>query len=203
VLPLDTELGQRYFAAMTLCGRYAYAGRDFVAEQVRAILGADMVDAVHNHHNYAFTEQHAGKELIVVRKGATPARPGERGIIAGSMGTPSAIVRGVASPEAAVGFASAPHGSGRVMGRTQAAGRRDWKTGKLLAPGRVTPAMLHEAVTHRGIELRGGGLDESPHVYRNIEDVLAAHAGVIEVETRLYPMGVAMAGEGEIDPYKD
>jgi tRNA-splicing ligase RtcB len=63
--------------------------------------------------------------------------------------------------------------------------------------------MLHDAVTRRGIELRGGGLDESPHVYRNVDDVLAAHAGVIEVETRLYPMGVAMAGEGEIDPYKD
>jgi tRNA-splicing ligase RtcB len=203
VLPLDTELGQRYFAAMELCGRYAYAGRDFVAEQVRALLGARVLDSVHNHHNYAFAEQHGGKHLIVVRKGATPARPGERGIIAGSMGTPTAIVRGIDSPEAAVGFASAPHGSGRVMSRTQAAGKRHWKTGQILAPGRVTAAMLHDAVTRRGIELRGGGLDESPHVYRNIDDVLAAHAGVIEVETRLYPMGVAMAGEGEIDPYKD
>jgi tRNA-splicing ligase RtcB len=203
VLPLDTELGQQYMAAMELGGTYAYAGRDFVAEQVRAILGASVVDAVHNHHNYAFREHHGGKDLIVVRKGATPARPGVRGIIAGSMGTPTAIVRGVASPEAAVGFHSAPHGSGRVMSRTQAAGKRDYRTGKLLSPGRVTPQMLHAAVTARGIELRGGGLDESPHVYRNIDDVLAAHAGVIEVETRLFPMGVAMAGDSVLDPFKD
>jgi tRNA-splicing ligase RtcB len=63
--------------------------------------------------------------------------------------------------------------------------------------------MLHAAVTARGIELRGGGLDESPHVYRNIDDVLAAHAGVIEVETRLFPMGVAMAGDSVLDPFKD
>jgi tRNA-splicing ligase RtcB len=63
--------------------------------------------------------------------------------------------------------------------------------------------MLHAAVTARGIELRGGGLDESPHVYRNIDDVLTAHAGVIEVETKLFPMGVAMAGDSVIDPFKD
>ena len=203
VLPLDTELGQHYMAAMELCGTYAYAGRDFVVEQVRALLGAAVVDTVHNHHNYAFREQHGGKDLIVVRKGATPAGPGVRGIIAGSMGTPTAIVRGVDSPEAVVGFQSAPHGSGRVMSRTQAAGKRDYRTGRLLSPGRVTPEMLHAAVTARGIELRGGGLDESPHVYRNIEDVLAAHVGVITVETRLYPMGVAMAGDSVIDPFKD
>ncbi len=203
VLPLDIELGQQYMAAMELGGMYAYAGRDFVAEQVRAILGAGVVDSVHNHHNYAFRERHGDKELIVVRKGATPAGPGVRGIIAGSMGTPTAIVRGVASPEAAVGFHSAPHGSGRVMSRTQAVGKRDYRTGQILSPGRVTAEMLHSAVTARGIELRGGGLDESPHVYRNIDDVLAAHEAVIEVETRLYPMGVAMAGDSVIDPFKD
>jgi tRNA-splicing ligase RtcB len=200
---LDTELGQQYMAAMELGGTYAYAGRDFVTDQVRAILGVAVVDAVHNHHNYAFREHHGGKDLIVVRKGATPAGPGVRGIIAGSMGTPTAIVRGVASPEAAVGFHSAPHGSGRVMSRTQAAGKRDYRTGQLLIPGRVTSQMLHAAVTARGIELRGGGLDESPHVYRNIDDVLTAHAGVIEVETKLFPMGVAMAGDSVIDPFKD
>jgi tRNA-splicing ligase RtcB (3'-phosphate/5'-hydroxy nucleic acid ligase) len=203
VLPLDTELGQQYMAAMELGGVYAYAGRDFVTEQVRAILGAAVVDTVHNHHNYAFREQHGDKDLIVVRKGATPAGPGVRGIIAGSMGTPTVIIHGLASPEAAVGFGSAPHGSGRVMSRTQAAGKRDYRTGQILSPGRVMPEMLHAAVTARGIELRGGGLDESPHVYRNIEDVLAAHAGVIAVETRLFPMGVAMAGESLIDPFKD
>ncbi len=203
VLGLDTELGQQYMRAMELGGRYAYAGRDFVAAQVGRILGAAAVDSVHMHHNYAFTERHGDQDLIVVRKGATPARPGERGIIAGSMGTPTAIVRGVASPEAAVGFFSAPHGSGRVMSRTQAAGKRDYRTGKILSPGRITPEMMHSVVTTRGIELRGGGLDESPQAYRNIEDVLAAHAGVIDVETRLYPMGVAMAGDSVVDPFKD
>ena len=203
VLPLDTELGQRYLAARELGGKYAYAGRDFVVEQVRKLLGAAVVDTVHNHHNYAFRERHGGKDLIVVRKGATPAGPGVRGIIAGSMGTPTAIVRGVDSPESLVGFYSAPHGSGRVMSRTAAAGKRDYRTGRIISPGRVTPEMLHAAVTARGIELRGGGLDESPQVYRNIDDVLVAHTGVIEVETRLYPMGVAMAGDSVIDPFKD
>lgn len=203
VLPLDTELGQQYMAAMELGGAYAYAGRDFVAEQVREILGAGVLDTVHNHHNYAFRERHGDRDLIVVRKGATPAAPGVRGIIAGSMGTPTAIIRGLDGPEAAVGFHSAPHGSGRVMSRTQAAGKRDYRTGQILSPGRVTPEMLHAAVTAQGIELRGGGLDESPHVYRNIDDVLAAHAGVIAVEKRLYPMGVAMAGDSVLDPFKD
>ena len=203
VLALDTEVGQTYMQAMELAGRYAYAGRDYVTEQVRQILGASIVDEVHMHHNYAWRERHAGQDVVVVRKGATPAGPGVRGIIAGSMGTTTAIVHGVASPEAAVGFRSAPHGSGRVMSRTAAAGKRDRKTGKQLTQGLITPQMLHAAVTARGIELRGGGLDESPQAYRNIDNVLAAHAGVIEVETRLHPMGVAMAGEGEFDPYKD
>jgi tRNA-splicing ligase RtcB (3'-phosphate/5'-hydroxy nucleic acid ligase) len=203
VLDLDTELGADYMAAMELCGRYAYAGRDFVVEQVRKILGATVVATYHNHHNYAFRERHGDQDLIVVRKGATPAAPGVWGIVGGSMGTPTAIVRGVDGPEAAVGFYSAPHGSGRVMSRTQAAGKRDRKTGRQLSPGRVTPEMLHAAVTARGIELRGGGLDESPHAYRDPEIVLAAHDGAIEVVERLYPMGVAMAGEGEFDPFKD
>jgi tRNA-splicing ligase RtcB (3'-phosphate/5'-hydroxy nucleic acid ligase) len=140
VLPLDTELGQQYMAAMELGGVYAYAGRDFVTEQVRAILGAAVVDTVHNHHNYAFREQHGDKDLIVVRKGATPAGPGVRGIIAGSMGTPTVIIHGLASPEAAVGFGSAPHGSGRVMSRTQAAGKRDYRTGPESGPGNAGDA---------------------------------------------------------------
>ncbi len=115
VLSLDTDLGQSYMQAMRLGGRYAHAGRDFVAAQVVKLLGASVVDEVHMHHNYAFEERHGGQDMIVVRKGSTPAQPGMRGIIAGSMGTPTAIVRGLDGPESAVGFYSAPHGSGRVM----------------------------------------------------------------------------------------
>ena len=105
MLSLNTELGQAYWQAMTLAGRYAYAGRDFVVNQVLEILGAHAVDEVHNHHNYAWSEQHNGEEVIVVRKGATPAWPGQRGFIGGSMGDISVIVEGVASDEARAGAA--------------------------------------------------------------------------------------------------
>ncbi|MGN6700507.1 MAG: RtcB family protein, partial [Thermomicrobiales bacterium] len=92
VLPLHGALGQAYLAAMTLAGRYAYAGRDLVVRQVLDILGAEAVDEVHNHHNYAWQETHDGETVMVVRKGATPAFPGQRGFIGGSMGDISVIV---------------------------------------------------------------------------------------------------------------
>jgi len=211
VLSLHTDLGQAYFEAMTLAGQYAYAGRDLVAEQVLRLLGATATDEVHNHHNFAWLEHHHGEDVIVVRKGATPAFPGQRGVIGGSMGDISVVVEGVATPEAAQALQSTVHGAGRVMSRTQAAGKKKWIkdpiTGKkqptIVAPGAVSPAMMQEWLQRVGVELRGGGLDESPHVYRRLPDVLAAHADSVRVLHTLRPLGVVMAGAEVVDPYKD
>ena len=123
LFPVDSELGQAYVSAMTLAGEYAYAGRDVVVGKVLAILGADAVHEVHNHHNFAFREQHFGRTYWVVRKGCTPARPGQEGFVGGSMGDESVIVEGVESDEAEDALFSTVHGAGRVMSRSQAAGK--------------------------------------------------------------------------------
>ena len=98
VIDEDSELGRRYIAAMELAGRYSYAGREWVIERVRKIIGGAVTDMVHNHHNYAWREKHGGRELWVVRKGATPAFPGQRGFVGGSMGDDAVIIEGVDSP---------------------------------------------------------------------------------------------------------
>ena len=209
VLPLRSALGQDYYAAMQLAGRYAYAGRDFVVEQVLAILGTTAGDEVHNHHNYAWLETHNGEEVMVVRKGATPAFPGQRGFIGGSMGDISAIVEGVASDESRLALHSTVHGAGRVMSRTRAAGKRRWtkehgrRVQKTIKAGEISRAMMLDWLHREGVELRGAGTDESPHVYRRLPEVLAVHAGTIRILHTLKPLGVAMAGEDEFDPYKD
>jgi tRNA-splicing ligase RtcB len=202
VLPLGSALGQEYLAAMRLAGRYAYAGRDAVVDQVLGILGTHALEEVHNHHNFAWVEEHGGEELVVVRKGATPNRPGQRSFIGGSMGDVSVIVEGVASDEGALSLDSTVHGAGRVMSRRRAAGKYNWKT-RTYAGGEVTREMMLEWIGRTGVELRGAGTDESPHVYKRLPDVLAAHANTIKVVHTLRPIGVAMAGEDVVDPYKD
>jgi len=205
LLSLDSEMGQAYWAMMTLAGEYAYAGREWVARKVVAIIGARELDLVHNHHNYAWKETHGGKDYIVVRKGATPAWPGQRGFVGGSMGDDSVILRGTEKPNimAQEAMFSTVHGAGRVMSRTQAAGKRNWKTGKVKKTGQITWKMLHEWVDAKGVILRGGGLDESPHAYRRLKDVLRAQGSTIEVLHTLEPLIVVMAGEDEFDPYRD
>ncbi len=209
VLSLAKDLGRDYWQAMTLAGRYAYAGRDFVVDQVLGVLGAKALEEVHNHHNFAWLEEHKGERLVVVRKGATPAWPGQRGIIGGSMGDISVIVEGVDSPESRTALRSTVHGAGRVMSRTQAAGKRRWvrkgacRVPKVVKPGQITKSMMMEWLRREGVELRGGGLDESPHVYRRLQDVLAAHEGTLRILHTLRPLGVAMAGEDVFDPYID
>ncbi len=120
---VDSELGQAYIAAMELAGEYAYAGRDVVVSKVLEILGAEAVHEVHNHHNFAWREEHFGRTYWVIRKGCTPARPGQEGFVGASMGDESVILEGVASPGAEESLYSTVHGAGRVMSRTQAAGR--------------------------------------------------------------------------------
>jgi tRNA-splicing ligase RtcB (3'-phosphate/5'-hydroxy nucleic acid ligase) len=120
---VGSELGESYVAAMELAGDYAYAGRDVVVSKVLEILGAVAVDDVHNHHNFAWPEEHFGRTYWVIRKGCTPARPGQKGFVGGSMGDESVILEGLESAENEQALYSTVHGAGRVMSRSQAAGR--------------------------------------------------------------------------------
>jgi tRNA-splicing ligase RtcB len=120
---LDSELGQSYLAAMELALEYAYAGRDVVVAKVLEILGAEATHEVHNNHNFAAIEEHFGRTFCVIRKGCTPARPGQEGFVGGSMGDESVILEGVESEDSVESLYSTVHGAGRVMSRTQAAGR--------------------------------------------------------------------------------
>jgi tRNA-splicing ligase RtcB (3'-phosphate/5'-hydroxy nucleic acid ligase) len=120
---VGSELGEAYVAAMELAGEYAYAGRDTVVAKVLEILGAEPVHEVHNHHNFAWREEHFGRTYWVIRKGCTPARPGQEGFVGASMGDESVILEGVESAENEQALFSTVHGAGRVMSRSQAAGR--------------------------------------------------------------------------------
>jgi tRNA-splicing ligase RtcB (3'-phosphate/5'-hydroxy nucleic acid ligase) len=120
---VGSELGEAYVSAMELAGEYAYAGRDVVVEKVLEILGADAAHEVHNHHNFAWREEHFGRPYWVIRKGCTPARPGQEGFVGGSMGDESVILEGVGGEEAEWSLFSTVHGAGRVMSRSQAAGK--------------------------------------------------------------------------------
>jgi tRNA-splicing ligase RtcB len=190
VIDEDSELGRRYIAAMELAGRYSYAGREWVIERVRKIIGGNVTDMVHNHHNYAWRENHNGRDLWVVRKGATPAAPGQRGFVGGSMGDDAVIIEGIDGPEAKASLYSTVHGAGRLFGRKE-------------AKRRFTRAEMDAWLTERGVTLVGADLDESPMAYRRLPDVLAAHSGSIKVLHTLRPFAVAMAGEGEFDPFRD
>jgi tRNA-splicing ligase RtcB (3'-phosphate/5'-hydroxy nucleic acid ligase) len=123
LFPIESELGESYVEAMNLALEYAYAGRDVVVDKVLEILGAEATHEVHNNHNEASREQHFGRTYWVVRKGCTPAQPGQEGFVGASMGDESVIVEGVAGEEAEESLFSTVHGAGRVMSRTQAAGR--------------------------------------------------------------------------------
>jgi tRNA-splicing ligase RtcB len=123
VIPVASELGALYIDGMERAGRYAYAGRAWVIRKVLDLLGTSAVDTVHNHHNFAWRELHGGRDLWVHRKGATPAFPGQRGFVGGSMGESAVILRGVEAPWSAEALYSTVHGAGRVMSRRQAAGK--------------------------------------------------------------------------------
>lgn len=200
-LDVSEPIGADYIACMNLAGRYAYAGRDYVCQKVASLLGASILAEVHNHHNFAWLEEHDGRDLWVVRKGATPAFPGQKGFVGGSMGDLSVILEGVESPDAKHSFYSTVHGAGRVMSRTQAAGKKRWKGSR--TGGLISREMMMEWVRSKGVELRGAGTDESPHCYKRLPEVLHHHRESIRILHTLKPLGVAMAGEDEFDPYKD
>ena len=202
ILDLDAPAGHDYWHLMKLAGRYAYAGREWAARKALQIIGGREVELVHNHHNFAWEEEHFGRTFVVVRKGATPAFPGQKGFVGGSMGDDAVILEGArdAGPESpaaelqARALYSTVHGAGRVMSRTAALGKRHRRTGKVLKRGRVSREMMAEWVGRKGVVLRGGGLDESPHVYRRLPEVLAAQGDTVSVLQTLRPLVVVMAG---------
>lgn len=201
----DSTLGQDYLEAMHLAGDYAYAGRDLVVAKVMEIMGADAVEEVLNHHNFAWREHHFGREYWVVRKGCTPAFPGQRGFVGATMDGTSVILEGIDSKASRDALYSTVHGAGRVMSRRQAAGKSRWHKGRKvqMSPGLVDFESVKKRMASKGIELRGAGADEAPEVYKDLDEVLRYHEGTVQILHRLRPIGVAMAGEEVWDPYKD
>jgi tRNA-splicing ligase RtcB len=190
---------------MHLAGRYAYAGREAVARHVvRGILRANALEEVHNHHNFAWRETHGRDQLWVVRKGATPAFPGQRSFVGGSMGDDAVIIEGLNSSTSREALFSTVHGAGRIMSRTQAKGKFVKVNGKRIRQdGLVRHDDMMKWVRDKRVALRGGDVDEAPQAYRRLPEVLAAHAGTIRILHSLRPIGVAMAGKDIVDPYKD
>lgn len=202
VFDVNSNLGSDYIECMNLAGEYAYAGRDWVCGKVARILGANIVEEIHNHHNFAWKEVHNGKEYWVVRKGATPAFPNQKGFVGGSMGDNSVILEGIESNDSRAAFYSTVHGAGRIMSRTEATGLSKWGKKKVREPG-VKQSDMDAWVKRVGVELRGAGVDESPQVYKRLNEVLAHHEGTVRVLHTLTPLGVAMASQDTYDPFKD
>lgn len=202
----NSQIGQDYIQAVRLAGEYAFAGREAVVNKVLEILGNPKITfSVHNNHNFMWYEEHNGDKYWVMRKGATPAFPGQLGFIGANMRDSSVIVRGVDCSESREGLYSTVHGAGRILSRTQAAGKRRWKKGKLIqkTQGLVDLKKVHQELREKNVELRGAGADEAPECYKSLKDVLEYHKNTIEILYTLKPIGVAMAGENDHDPYAD
>jgi tRNA-splicing ligase RtcB len=185
-LDLSSEPGQEYWAAMELMGRYAAANHELIHRHVARALGVEVLLDVENHHNFAWRERHQlpdGREadVIVHRKGATPAGAGVLGVIPGSMGTPGYVVRGKG---VAAALNSAAHGAGRKMSRTKAKQMFTWE---------ATQRLLKA----RGVTLLSAGLDEVPMAYKDIEQVMAAQSDLVEPLAQFEPRLVRMAPSGE------
>lgn len=190
VVDEQSVVGQSYLTGMELAGRYAYAGREWVVERVRQIIGGTVTHTVHNHHNYAWKETHDGRDLWVVRKGATPAWPNQEGFVGGSMGENAVIIEGVDSDLSRKALYSTIHGAGRAYGR-------------MAAKRTFTKTQMNDWLQNAGVILSGGDIDESPMAYKRLPEVLKFHKGTIKVNHTLKPFAVAMAGDGEFDPWKD
>ncbi|HYE21372.1 MAG TPA: RtcB family protein [Tepidisphaeraceae bacterium] len=180
-LDLDSDPGREYWAAMNLMGQYAHANHDVIHRKIVKALKAKVIAGVENHHNFAWKEIHDGKEVIVHRKGATPAGKGVLGVIPGSMATPGFVVRGKGLPSSLM---SASHGAGRQMSRTAAKAKFRW--------GNVKP-ILKDA----GVTLLSAGIDEVPGSYKDIKSVMQAQSDLVEVIAQFDPKIVKMAPEGE------
>jgi tRNA-splicing ligase RtcB len=207
IVDMRSDVGEAYHEAMILGGQYAYAGRDWVCRTVaRIIQGSDdFLDVVHNHHNFAFIETHDDELYFVVRKGSTPAFPGQRSFIGSTMSDVSVIVRGLDTPEAKENLYSTVHGAGRAMSRTAAAGKfKGWGRNKVrISPGLIDEDAMRREVLAKGVHLFGAGADEAPGAYKKLDEVLEFHKDSIAIEHRLTPLVVCMAGSETRDPYKD
>jgi tRNA-splicing ligase RtcB len=182
-LSLDSEAGQEYWAAMNLMGDYAAANHDVIHRLVTKLLGARIVTGVENHHNFAWKEVHNGRELIVHRKGATPAGKGVLGVIPGSMATPAYVVRGKGNP---LSLNSASHGAGRRMSRTQARQQYSFRA-------------VQKDLEKKGVHILSAGSDEVPGVYKDIDAVMAEQQDLVETIARFDPRIVKMSGDGKAE----
>jgi tRNA-splicing ligase RtcB len=180
-LDLDSESGHEYWEAMQLMGHYAAANHELIHRHVAARVGAEVISGVENHHNFAWLEVHDGREVVVHRKGATPAGEGVLGVIPGSMATPAYVVRGAGDEDS---LRSAAHGAGRRMSRKQAKKRYRWSD-------------VTELLRSRKIRLLSAGLDEVPMAYKDIDEVMAAQADLVRPIARFQPRLVKMAPGGE------
>ena len=165
---------------MELCGKYAEANHELIHESVIGALGCGVLGFVENHHNFAWKEMYDGEELIVHRKGATPAGKGKLGVVPGSMGSPGFIVRGKGNAKS---FNSCSHGAGRVMSRAAA-----FRT--------LKHADMKKILKEQVISLIGGTLDESPEVYKDINKVIDGQRDLVDVLAKFEPKLVRMAAEG-------
>lgn len=179
-LDLNSEAGQEYWLAMNLAGDYASACHEVIHNKIAHAIGAQVLAKVENHHNFAWKEQLNGEEVIVHRKGATPAGKDVMGIIPGSMTAPGFLVRGKGEQDA---INSASHGAGRQMSRTQAI-----KT--------ITNAEMSTMLSDAGVVLLGAGLDEAPMAYKDIHAVMAAQTDLVDVVAKFTPKMVRMANDG-------
>lgn len=184
-LSLDSAEGQEYWAAMELMGQYAAANHSLIHQHVARHLGLNVLLDVENHHNFAWKERHeidgVERDVVVHRKGATPAGEGVLGIIPGSMASPGFLVRGKGNSPS---LKSASHGAGRVMSRTKAMETFEWEK-------------VNRVLKERGVKLISAGLDEVPGVYKDIHQVMAAQTDLVEVLGRFDPKLVKMAPHGE------
>ena len=167
---------------MNLMGDYAAANHEVIHARSPRHLGAGVLAGVENHHNFAWKERHGGREVIVHRKGATPAGEGVLGVIPGSMATPG--VRRARPRRGRRASTPRRHGAGRVMSRTAARQQFTWK--------QVQP-LLDQA----GVQLLSAGIDEDPLVYKDIHEVMAAQSDLVDVIARFTPRIVRMADAGE------
>ena len=179
-LGLDSEEGQEYWMSMNLAGDYARACHEQIHLNLSKVLGLKPMANVNNHHNFAWKEMYDGEELIVHRKGATPAGKGKLGVVPGSMGSPGFIVRGKGNAKS---FNSCSHGAGRVMSRAAA-----FRT--------LKHADMKKILKEQGISLIGGTLDESPEVYKDINKVIDGQRDLVDVLAKFEPKLVRMAAEG-------
>jgi tRNA-splicing ligase RtcB len=177
-LSLDSEEGMEYWLAMNLAGDYASACHHTIHDKISLQLGMKPIAVVENHHNFAWKEKYEGREVIVHRKGATPAGEGVLGIIPGSMTAPGFIVRGKGEKSS---LNSASHGAGRIMSRTQA-----MRT--------ITRQELNDVLEKSGVRLFGGGLDEAPFAYKNIHDIMNAQKNLVDIIGTFQPKIVKMDG---------